>query len=36
MFPAPRHRWVEAMSTAEERIAAIAHETLIVHVATTR
>jgi 2-hydroxy-6-oxo-octa-2,4-dienoate hydrolase len=31
MFPAPRQRWVEAMATPEDRIAAIPHETLIVH-----
>ena len=31
MFPAPRQRWVEAMSTAEDRIRAIEHETLIIH-----
>ena len=31
MFPAPRQRWVEALATPEERIAALPHETLIVH-----
>lgn len=31
MFPAPRQRWVEAMATPEDRIRAIAHETLIIH-----
>jgi len=31
MFPAPRQRWVEAMSTPEDQIRAIEHETLIVH-----
>jgi len=31
MFPAPRQRWVESMATPEDRIAAIAHETLIIH-----
>ncbi len=31
MFPAPRQRWVDAMASAEGDIAAIAHETLIVH-----
>jgi 2-hydroxy-6-oxo-octa-2,4-dienoate hydrolase len=31
MFPAPRQRWVEAMSTPEDRIRAIGHETLIIH-----
>ncbi|RJF95768.1 alpha/beta fold hydrolase [Noviherbaspirillum saxi] len=31
MFPAPRQRWVEAMSHSEASIRALAHETLIVH-----
>ena len=31
MFPAPRQRWVEALATPEERIAAIPHEMLVVH-----
>jgi 2-hydroxy-6-oxo-octa-2,4-dienoate hydrolase len=31
MFPAPRQRWVEALATPEEHIAAIPHETLLVH-----
>jgi 2-hydroxy-6-oxo-octa-2,4-dienoate hydrolase len=31
MFPAPRQRWVEAMSTPEEQIRAIPHEALIIH-----
>lgn len=31
MFPAPRQRWVEAMSHPEESIRAIQHETLVVH-----
>jgi pimeloyl-ACP methyl ester carboxylesterase len=31
MFPAPRQRWVEAMATPEDRIAALPHETLVVH-----
>lgn len=31
MFPAPRQRWVQAMATAEDKIRAIQHETLIVH-----
>jgi 2-hydroxy-6-oxo-octa-2,4-dienoate hydrolase len=31
MFPAPRQRWVAALATPEERIAAIPHETLLVH-----
>ncbi|HEV7862444.1 MAG TPA: 2-hydroxy-6-oxo-2,4-heptadienoate hydrolase, partial [Acidimicrobiia bacterium] len=28
---APRQRWVEALATPEERIAAIPHEALLVH-----
>lgn len=31
MFPAPRQRWVEAMSHAEAEIRAIPHKTLLVH-----
>lgn len=31
MFPAPRQRWVDAMSTPEPAIRAITQETLIVH-----
>jgi 2-hydroxy-6-oxo-octa-2,4-dienoate hydrolase len=31
MFPAPRQRWVEALATPEDRIAAMPHETLVVH-----
>ncbi|MCF7550860.1 alpha/beta fold hydrolase [Pseudonocardia sp. WMMC193] len=31
MFPAPRQRWVEALCTPEDEIAALPHETLIVH-----
>ena len=31
MFPAPRQRWVDAMASADDAIAAIPHETLIVH-----
>jgi 2-hydroxy-6-oxo-octa-2,4-dienoate hydrolase len=31
MFPAPRQRWVDALATPEDQIAAIPHETLIVH-----
>jgi pimeloyl-ACP methyl ester carboxylesterase len=31
MFPAPRQRWVEAMTTPEEQIRALPHPTLIVH-----
>jgi 2-hydroxymuconate-semialdehyde hydrolase len=31
MFPAPRQRWVESMTTPLEQIAALPHETLIIH-----
>jgi len=31
MFPAPRQRWVDAMSQREDDIRAIPHETLILH-----
>lgn len=31
MFPAPRQRWVEAMTSPETAIRALPHETLIVH-----
>ncbi|MEO5670192.1 MAG: alpha/beta fold hydrolase, partial [Ramlibacter sp.] len=31
MFPAPRQRWVEALSSSEDRIAALPHETLVIH-----
>jgi 2-hydroxy-6-oxo-octa-2,4-dienoate hydrolase len=31
MFPAPRQRWVDAMVTPDEAIAALAHPTLVVH-----
>ncbi|MCX6459431.1 MAG: alpha/beta fold hydrolase [Actinobacteria bacterium] len=31
MFPAPRQRWVDAMALPEDRVAAIEHETLILH-----
>jgi pimeloyl-ACP methyl ester carboxylesterase len=31
MFPSPRQRWVEAMSTPEEQISALPHRTLILH-----
>ena len=31
MFPAPRQRWVEAMTTPEDQIRALQHQTLIVH-----
>jgi pimeloyl-ACP methyl ester carboxylesterase len=31
MFPAPRQRWVEAMTVPDEEIKKLPHETLIVH-----
>ncbi len=31
MFPAPRQRWVDALATADDAIAGISHETLIIH-----
>jgi pimeloyl-ACP methyl ester carboxylesterase len=31
MFPAPRQRWVEAMTTPEDEIKMLPHQTLIVH-----
>lgn len=31
MFPAPRQRWVDAMTSDETDIRAIAHETLVIH-----
>jgi len=31
MFPAPHQRWLDSMATAEDRIAAIGAETLVVH-----
>jgi 2-hydroxy-6-oxo-octa-2,4-dienoate hydrolase len=31
MFPAPRQRWVDAMVTPDEEIAALPHPTLVVH-----
>ena len=31
MFPAPRQRWVEAMSHSDEAISSITHPTLMVH-----
>ena len=31
MFPAPRQRWVDAMTSAEADIRALGHETLIIH-----
>lgn len=31
MFPAPRQRWVESMTTPTEQIASLTHDTLIIH-----
>ena len=31
MFPAPRQRWVDAMTSTEQDIRAIPHETLVIH-----
>ena len=31
MFPAPRQRWVDALVTPDESIAALRHQTLVVH-----
>lgn len=31
MFPAPRQRWVQSLASPEDHIAALPHETLIVH-----
>jgi 2-hydroxymuconate-semialdehyde hydrolase len=31
MFPAPRQRWVDALSSPEERISALPHEALVIH-----
>jgi 2-hydroxymuconate-semialdehyde hydrolase len=31
MFPAPRQRWVDAMTSRESDIRALPHETLIIH-----
>ena len=31
MFPAPRQRWVDAMTSAEFDIRALTHETLVIH-----
>lgn len=31
LFPAPRQRWVDAMTTPEDRIRELVHETLVVH-----
>lgn len=31
MFPAPRQQWVDAMTSREEDIRAIPHETLVIH-----
>ncbi|MDO6513307.1 alpha/beta fold hydrolase [Neptuniibacter sp. 2_MG-2023] len=31
MFPAPRQRWIDAMTSEEQQIRALRHETLIIH-----
>ncbi len=31
MFPAPRQRWVQALVTPDDEIAALPHETLLIH-----
>lgn len=31
MFPPPRQRWVDALTTPDDEIAALPHETLIIH-----
>ena len=31
LFPAPRQRWVDEMVTPDDEIAALPHETLIIH-----
>jgi pimeloyl-ACP methyl ester carboxylesterase len=31
MFPAPRQRWVESMTTPTEQISSLTHDTLIIH-----
>ncbi len=31
MFPAPRQRWVESLTTAEDELRSLPHRTLIVH-----
>ena len=31
MFPAPRQRWVDALATPDDVIAALPHRTLVVH-----
>ncbi|WP_354004854.1 alpha/beta fold hydrolase [Ramlibacter albus] len=31
MFPAPRQQWIDALASPEEAIAALPHETLLVH-----
>lgn len=31
MFPAPRQRWVDALASRDEDIAALPHETLVIH-----
>lgn len=31
MFPAPRQRWIDALASPEEQVAALPHETLVIH-----
>jgi 2-hydroxymuconate-semialdehyde hydrolase len=31
MFPAPRQRWIAALASPEDRVAALQHETLVIH-----
>lgn len=31
MFPAPRQRWIDALASPEGQIAALSHETLVIH-----
>ena len=31
MFPAPRQRWVDTLSSSEDQIAALTHQTLVIH-----
>ena len=31
MFPAPRQRWLDALASAEDEVAALPHETLVIH-----
>jgi 2-hydroxymuconate-semialdehyde hydrolase len=31
MFPAPRQRWIDALASPEDQVAALPHETLVIH-----